>query len=546
MVHKSRSTAAGLVGLAGSLLLLAACGRDPGDGYLGRVRPPAEPVLRVAVAEDPEGLDPTRYSSQPAWRVARMLFEGLLAFTSEGRVVPGVASRWEVTPDAGRYLFFLRSGARWSDGEPVTAHDFVFAWRRVVDPILGASSATKLYPVMNAERIVRGELAPESLGVRAVSDSLLEVILEHPDPEFLLHTAQPPFFPLPRHLAAAAYEEWPAGEAVVGNGPFILQRWRLNDRLIADRNPTYWNSAGILIDGVILFTIADDATALNLYRNGEIDWTLTGTIPDDAAGRFIAEGRSEARTGSRYATYYLELNTRRPPLDDLRIRRALELTMPRAEIVAAVFSGQGPAARTLVVPDIPDWIAPERPEPDADLARRLLAEAGYPGGEGLEPLIYLYNTGSMHGEVAEYLQGHWQTELGITIEPVPLDYAAMEERGQRGEFHLLRSIWLADLPLPDDFLSVFVAGNPNNLTGWTDPGYDALLARARATLDRTERFALLREAEGRLLAGVPVIPLLQFSFGTVQLVKPYLGGLDVNPLDVIGWAGISIDTGWRP
>ncbi len=540
------STAPGRFGLTGLLFLLAACGRGQAGEYIGRVEPPDEPVLRVAVAEDPEGLDPTRYSSQPTWRVARMLFEGLLAFTSDGRVVPGTAHRWEVSPDAVRYRFFLRSDARWSDGEPVTAHDFVFAWRRVVDPVMGASSAAKLLGLENAERIVAGELSVGTLGVAAAADTILEVTLEHPDPNFPLHTALPPFFPLPRHLAAEAYRDWPAGSEVVGNGPFVLDRWRLNDRLRVERSPTYWNRSAIGVEAVTLFAIADDTTVLNLYRAGEIDWAVTGTVPDDAAGRFVTERRPEARTGGRYATYYLELNTRRPPLDDLRVRRALELTMPREGIVEAVFSGQGPAARTLVVPDIPDWSPPELPAPDPELARRLLAEAGYPGGAGLEPLTFLYNTGSLHGEVAEYLQGHWGRELGLVIEPVPLDYAAMEERGRRGDFDLLRSIWLADLPLPDDFLSVFVAHNPNNLTGWTDPAFDDLLARARGTLDRRERFALLRQAESRLLAAVPIIPLLQFSYGTVQLVKPYVEGLDVNPLDVIGWAGIRVDPDWRP
>ncbi len=542
----TRGTARYRSGLAGIILLFTGCGGSESGAYIGRVSPPTEPVLRVAVAADPEGLDPTRYSQQPTWRVARMLFEGLLAFTSDGRVVAGVAESWEPSPGADRFTFHLRPDARWSDGRPVTAHDFVFAWRRVVDPAVAASTAAKLYPVRNAERIVRGEADPVTLGVSAPSDSVLVVDLEHPDPTFPLHTALPPFFPLPRHLAARDYLSWPGRETPVGNGPFVLRTWRLNDRLVTGRSPTYWNRGAIALEQVTLFVVADDATVLNLYRAGEIDWTATGTIPDDAAARFVTQGRTEARTGGRYATYYLELNTRRPPLDDVRVRRALELTMPREQIVNAVFGGQGPAARTLVVAGLPDWLPPDTPEPDADLARRLLTEAGYPGGAGIGPLTFLYNTGSLHGEVAEYLQGHWGRELGLEIEPVPLDYGAMDERGQRGDFHLLRSIWLADLPLPEDFLGVFERGNPNNLTGWTDPGFDDLLNRARATLDRTERLRLLHRAETVLLEAVPIIPLLQFSYGTVQLVKPYVEGLEVNPLDVIGWAGIRVNTGWRP
>ncbi len=527
------------------LLVTAACGSGDGTaGYIGRVHPPKSPVLRVASGEDPAGLDPTRYHSQNAWRVARLLFEGLLAFTSEGHTTPGVASSWSADTEARVFTFHLRPEARWSDGSRVRAGDFIHSWRRTLDPSFASEAAETLYTIRGARLINEGAAGPETLGARAVSDTVLVVELEHPDPGFPARTALPPLFPVPPQETARDYLNWPGGRAPIGNGPFVLEAWRLNDRLVARRSDTYWNRDAIELERVIFYPITDKNTTVNLYRAGEIDWTTANTIPVDQARQFLGAGASEVHVSTVYATYYLELNTRREPLSDPRVRRALELTTSREEIAASIFGAGHRPSRVMITTDLPDWTAPEIAGGDAETARGLLADAGYPGGEGIPPLIYIYNTGGPHGAVAEFLQGTWQRQLGIRIEPTPMDYPSMEERGRRGDFHIMRSIWLVDLPAPIEFLEVLEGGNPNNLTGWRDSTYDALLEEARRTLNRQERYALLRRAEERLLTDVPIIPLLQYA--NVQLIKPYVEGLRPNPLDVVGWAGVRVDTGWHP
>jgi len=524
---------------------IASCGSAGERGtWIGKVDPPESPILRVAGGENPAGLDPTRYSDQDSWRVARMLFEGLLTYTSDADVEPGVAERWTVNDDATLYTFHLREDARWSDGSRVTAGDFIFSWQRVLDPVFGAGSAETLYPIKGARAINEGRADPGSLGAVARSDTVLEVQLEYPDPDFPSRTALPPLFPVPEAAVSDSRLTWPEGDTPVCNGPFMLSQWRLNDRLEVERNPWYWNHEAVALEGVILYLQSDQSTNHNLYLTGEVDWTTVAAIPDDIARRYLRAGRSELQVSTVFQTYYLELNTNRPPLDDERIRRALELVVPREEIAGSLFGTGQIATRFFVSSDLPGWDPPATVEGDRDEARRLLTEAGYPGGEGLPDLTYLYNIPGPHGDVAEYVQGVWQRELGVTIELIPMEFQSMMERSSRGDFHLVRSGWLADLPSPIAFLEVFEEGNPNNGTGWSDSEFDRLLARARRTPDRQQRYALLSAAEERLLAETPIIPIFQNS--NIQLIKPYVTGLRPNPLDVVGWTGVTIETDWIP
>jgi oligopeptide transport system substrate-binding protein len=521
-------------------LALTACGGEPGGIWIGRVDPPPEAVLRVAVGEDPAGLDPTRYASADAWRAARLLFEGLTTLDAGGQARPGVAERWTSEDGAVRWTFHLRAQARWSDLQPVTAGDFVRAWRRVLEPATGSETAEYLYVVRGAEEINRGALPAERLAVTAVDAHTLRVELTAPDPDFPVRAALPPFFPRPADRGT----DRPAGPEVIGNGPFRLERWQANDRLEVRRSATYWDHQAVALEGVVLFPLEDPATALNLYRTGALDWTTANTIPMDQARRFLERGAPEAHAVRVFHVNYLEVNTGRPPTDDGRVRRALELSLPRERIARDLYGTGQRAQRTFTVPDLPGWAPPEPPAGGIEQARGLLAEAGFPGGAGLPPLVYLYNVGAANAAVAEYLQGWWRRELGVRLELVPMDFASMEERGLRGDFHLKRSGWLADLPDPLAFLTVFEGNNPNNPTGWHSAPYDELLARARRTADPLERRELLRRAETLLLDATAVLPILQSA--AVQLIKPYISGITPNALDAVDWKSVRLDTTWRP
>jgi oligopeptide transport system substrate-binding protein len=513
-------------------------------GYLGCIDPPQDNVLRVAWPGDPAGLDPTRYSEDIAWRAARMLFEGLLDLTPEGRLSPGIAERWEANEGATRYEFYLRQDARWSDGVPVTAADFAFAWRRVLDPSIGAESAESLHQIRGARSITEGEADPSTLGVTVQGEHILVVELEGPDPSFPFRVVLPAFFPLPRHVVQSAYETWPGSEPPVGNGPFVLETWRPRDRLIVRKSDTYWNRQAIHVDGAVFYPITDANAVMNLYRSGELDWTRQGTVPPDRAKQLLAAGSAELQVSSMHAVYYLEFNTRRSPTDDLRVRRALELTVPRDEIARGIFgSGQRPT-RHLVNTAMAEWSPPEIDPGDAGEARRLLAEAGYPNGEGMGEIEYLYSPSELHANVAEYLQGVWAQELGVEVKLTVLEFQAQLESARRGDFHLSRSGWLADLPDPYDYLKIFRTGNENNDTGWSDPQYDELIGRSRGVANQARRYEMLAEAERILLNDAVIVPILHNA--GVQLIRPYVSGIRPSANDIVDWTDVRIDPEWRP
>lgn len=525
------------------LLLLSACGGEEGP-WVGRVEPPERPVLRVAADSDPAGLDPTRYTSQSSWRVARMLFEGLTALDTEGRVRPAAARRWEHAGEARRWTFGLRPDLKWSDGTPLTAHDFVFSWRRVVDPATASETAGTLYVVRGARAVNEGRGSPLELGVRALSDTTLTVELEGPDPGFPLRAALPPFFPLPTHLVGeSGDEEWPGQQPPVCNGPFRLETWHTGERLTVVPNPSYWNRTAVQLERVVVYPLESEESAWNLYRAGDVDWTTANRIGTDLARSLIEREYTEVHTTPVLQVYYLELNTRRPPLDDPRVRRALEMATPREEITHRLFGAGQTVTRRFVSTDLPGWEPPPAPAGGPECARELLADAGYPGGEGLPPMTFLYNDRAIHAAVAQYLQGVWLRELGVEVELVQMDFNSMDARARRGDFHILRSGWLADLPFPYEYLKVFVEGDPNNATGWSDAAYDQLVTDAARLADETSKYELLRQAESILLEAAVIIPILQNN--AVQLVKPYVEGLRPNVLDVVDWTGVRVRTDWR-
>jgi len=429
-------------------LLSAGCSRcAEAPGYLGCVVVPDDGVLRAAWSTDPEGLDPTRYFDDIAWRAARMLFEGLTRLTPDEQVVPGVAERWESDPTFTRHTFYLRSDARWSDGTPVTAADFLFAWRRVLDPEIGAASASELYHLEAAESINRGEADPDRLGVSIEGERTLVVQLVAPDPDFARRVALPPWFPVPAHIVADDYLGWPQGNELIGNGPFRLVRWRPRDRLTASRSETWWASDEIALEGIVVHPIGDGTTVMSLYRGGDLDWVQAGTAPPDVLADRIAAGSPEVMESSSHNVYYLDLNTRRPPTDDPRVRQALGMVVPRELLATEVMGGQFPT-RHFVNPGLADWDPPDIRDADVATARALLAEAGYPGGVGLPELDLVYGEARIHGLVAAFLQGVWQSQLGVRTQLVMMEWHAKEERVGRGDFHLARGGWVADLPDP--------------------------------------------------------------------------------------------------
>jgi len=474
-------------------------------------------VLRLNNSAEPATLDPAKMTGLHELNVALALFEGLTSLHPRTlRPVPGVAESWDVSPDGRRYVFHLRP-ARWSNGGPLTAADFVWSWQRVLDPATQAKYASLLYCIEGARP---GSGPP---GFRALDERTLEVRLEAPTPYLLELLAFATFAPVPRGSVEAHQERWTRPGSLVSNGPFILAEWRPFERILLRRNPHYWDAGRAAIEEIDVLAISDAETALKKCLNSELDW-----IRELPGEKVAAAARLP---GFRYApqlnTYFFRFNVGRPPLDDRRVRQALNLAVDKESIARYLLrAGQRPA-RSFVPPILPGYTPPEGPAYHPEHARRLLADAGYPGGRGFPRLALLYNSSGSHQQIAEAIQHMWKAELGIHIALTNQEWGVYQTSMQNRDYDIARSSWVADYADPSSFLDCFATGSGNNRTGWSHAGYDEQLALAARETDPIRRMALLREAERILVCDeMPILPL--YFYVNAYVVHPRVRGVYDN------------------
>ncbi|UQA61166.1 peptide ABC transporter substrate-binding protein [Polyangium aurulentum] len=514
-------------------------------------------TLYVDAAGEPEELDPGRSRETKSRTLIAQLFEGLSAFGPEdGRIVQGVATRWEQSADNRVFRFHLRPEARWSDGVPVTAHDFVYAWKRVLDPAFASPAADHLFVLRNGEAFHRGD-GSAAVGVRALDDLTLEVELERPTPYFLQLTAMPVTYPVRRDVIErlareGRAERWVRPEHIVVNGPYTLDAWKFRYEITMKRNPHYWAAGELRIHRVVWAEVENRHAAMNLYKTGDLDWTGdSGTLPVEWLETL--EGKRDFRRFPLLSTYWYELNTARPPLDDVRVRRALDLAVDKRTLAATVARGGIPA--THYVPEIigggyaervkrdraagRDWFDMPNHGFDPERARSLLREAGHsivqgPDGqllaEGFPPVELLFEASESARQFAVAVQDMWRRHLGITVALRSEEWRVLLQDLRAKRFQIVRYGWAADYDHPHSFLATFVTGSPQNHTGWSDPELDALVARAAATADAQESIELYRRAEERAVAGMCRIPFY-FYTGTT-LVKPWVQGWAPNGMGI--------------
>lgn len=532
-VPHPRGAPGAALGAALGLLTLSAC---------GPALPPAD--LTIINGAEPESLDPALALSIEDLRVTQPLFEGL---TRNDPVtagpIPGLAERWDISADGRTYRFYLRPNAVWSTGEPLTAEDVAWSWRRVLDPRTGAGYASQLFCVENAEAFHTGRLAdPAQLGFRATGPHGFEVRLRRPTPYFLDLCAFPTLAVVPRRVIEPHGDQWIRARPLPVSGPYQLEFWRLNDRVRLRKNPRYWDAAHTALEVVDLLSIANPTTAFNLYETGQADviWDRN-LVPAELLD--LLRRRPDCHRFDFLATYFIRFNTTRPPLDDPRVRRALSLAIDRRRIVERITRGGEQPAAGLVPPGTAHHQPVEAVRYDPDGARRLLAEAGYPGGRGLRPLRYLYwtagaGTGQEHARIAVELQAMWEQVLGARVELDNREKRVFITAQRQLDYDLSQSSWVGDYNDPNTFLDLFLSGNGNNRTGWADPEYDALLERANAEPDLARRAALLAGAERRLAGEAAVVAPVYFSSG-FHFFRPdrvagiYPNLLDVHPLNAI-------------
>lgn len=511
--------------LAGALvcLFVAACAKSPPPVSPPAPRAPTAQTLRVSQRNEPADLDPARATLPDEFSLLRALSEGLLVPGPQGSApLPGAAARFEVSPDQLVYTFHLRPDGRWSNGEPVTAGDFVESYRRVLTPATAAPKASVFFPVKNARAFLRGEIGDFStVGLRAADARTLVVTLAQPVPRFPFYVASGPWIPINPRVVARHARSWTKPEYFVGNGPFTLAEWRPHQHIIVRRSPT-WHGAARVGLGEIRFVHLDNGDAEErAYRAGQIDATMS--VPAGKLATYARERPAELHRASMIETRFLSFNCTRAPLDDPRVRRALALAIDRERLIAFVLKGGQPAAPRFVPAALRapadaaamPWEQRFAPEE----ARRWLAQAGFAGGQKFPPLEL---TGWTNAPVLEALQAMWKKELGIEIKISLRDAKVHLAALVAGTYDLGFMTSIPDVADAENLLADFASDAPDNLPHWRDPRFDALLEQARTQPDATARSTALAAAEARLVEAAAVAPLY---FNTkIWLMSPRVRG----------------------
>jgi ABC-type oligopeptide transport system substrate-binding subunit len=437
----------------------------------------------------------------------------------------------------------LRPGLVWSDGTPLTSRDFVWSWLRVLRPETASRNASLLYAIHGAEEFNRGaHRDPASVGLAAPDDTTLLIRLARPVPHLLYLTAYPTWLPVPRHVVERRPDGWTRPEHIVSNGAFVLERWRQNDRFELRRNPRYRDASRVRLDRVVAYSVDDLNTATNLYKSGNLDWNASGYVPSPFVP--VLRRYADFRSAPFQAVYFYSVNVTREPLNDVRVRRALNLAVDREAIARDLLKGSREAWGRLTPQGYPGYEAPPGVRCDPAEARACLARAGYPEGRGFPTISILFNTSEDHRRIAEAIQAMWTRELGIPVELRNMEWGSTLQAMTSLQYDVARRSWIGDYLDPGTFLGIMRSGDGNNRTGWSDPRYDRLVREAQDSPEPARRLRLLAEAEALLLEDGPVIPILHYA--TAELVKPYVRGTWPNALDLHPLEHVWIDHAWRP
>ncbi len=518
-------------------------------------------------------LDPQRMSWRHDFRVIELLFDPLVKYKlPELAIEPGTAASWDVSDDQLTYTFHIRDDARWSNGDPVTAHDFIYAWRRAILPDFASDYAQLLFVIDGAEAFFNfraGQLAAftgdaqamwneaqekfvEMVGLRAPDDRTLVVKLRAATPYFLELCAFGTLMP----VHAASVDEqvslnpatgllvqdptWTRPGRLVTNGPYVMTRRRYKRDLLMEASEHYYDRARVGPRSILERIVADKQLAVLMFRQGGADYMPDVPSASALAGDLVAEGRDDVHVTPAAGTYFYSFNcqpTRKDgsanALHDPRVRRALSQAIDRQTIVRHVTRLNQPVARTFVpVGALPGYDPPVEagPTDDLDEARRLLAEAGYPGGRGLTGLSILYNTGHGHETIAQQIQRHWADHLGVAVRLEGVESSVFGQRLRSQDYAIARASWFGDYRDPSTFLDKYHSGNGGNDAKYASDAYDALLAQAADERDAAQRMAIFRRAEAMMLADAPIAPIFQYA--DVRLFRPgQVRGLHPNAWD---------------
>ncbi len=529
------------------VILLAACG----GGESNVARGNREGILHYGNGTEPQGLDPHVVTGLPESHIVRALFEGLAVknpYTLEPE--PGVAQSWDISEDGRTFTFHLNPEARWSNGDPMTAQDYVWSWRRALNPAMGNQYAYMLYPVANAEAFATGKLEDfNEVGVQALDEHTLRVRLNEPTPYFLQLMDHYSTFAVHRPTiekfgaATDRFTRWTRVENIVGNGAFHLVEWRLNRRIIIEKSPTYWDRDRVKLNGVVFYPTENISSEERMFRVGQLHYTQT--IPLDKIPVYRAMTNSPYVSAPYLGTYYYLLNTNQPPLDDVRVRQALSMAIDREQLNNTVLHGVNVPAYSITPPDTLGYHPPKVFHHDVERAQQLLAAAGYPGGANWPGLELTYNTSESHRKITVALQQMWKDTLNIEVTLTNQEWKVYLDSVDQMDFQMARRGWIGDYVDPNNFLDLFLCDGGNNNTGFCDPLYDGMISRqATQARSRDERYAIFHAAETRLMKQMPIIPI--YTYTSNHLIHPSVRGMPSNLMDSLNLKYVWLDKSGQP
>ncbi len=491
-------------------------------------------ILYIGNGTEPKDLDPHTVTGVPESKIILALIEGLVIRHPEGLdPLPGVAERWDISNDGLIYKFYLREEAVWSNGDPVVAEDFVYAWKRMLMPSLGSKYPDMLYDVECAEDFNLGKVEDfNCVGVKALDPKLLEVKLRNPAPYFLRllshYTTRPVHQPtIEKHGEIDSIgNQWTRPGNFIGNGPYVLEDWQLNKIIKVKKSPNYWDADKVTIQEIHFFPVDNVTREDRMFRSGQLH--VTSTVPQEKVEVYKEEYPDNLKINPYYGTYYYRFNTDRKPFDNKLVRKALSLSIDRERITSKVLKGGQLPAFSFTPPDPLNYFPPTKLDFNPEKAKQLLAEAGYTKENPLS-FELLYNTSEGHQILAQALQQMWRENLGVQVSLVNTDWKVYLSRQSSGDFDVARAGWIGDYEDPKSFLDMMVTGRGNNQTGWSNKAYDDLLIKAANSSSQDQRFAYMYQAEEILMDELPIIPV--YTYTRIYMLHNTIKGWSPNMLD---------------
>ena len=523
-------------------LLLSGCGSSESNVAEGN----RTGILHWGNGTEPQSLDPHVATGVPEHHIIVALMEGLVHKNSKTlEPEPGVAKSWTVSDDGRVYTFELRDDARWSNGDVHNAHDFVWSWSRALQPALGNLYAYMYFPIVNAHEFYKGEITDfEQVGVKALDDLTLQITLKNPTPYFLQlldHYSMYPVHQATIEKFGRADERgtrWTYQGNFVGNGPFKLKTWEINRAIEVERNTFFHGNDEVKLNGIVFYPTENVTTEERMFRAEQLHYT--NDVPIDKVQTYRDANDPALKVVPYLGTYYYRINVREPHLQDKRVRRALGMTIDREQLTEHVLKAGQIPAYAMTPPNTRGYYPPVSLSFDPEAARQLLADAGYPNGEGFPVTEILYNTNEGHRKMAVAIQQMWREHLNIEVTLLNQEWKVYLDSESSGDYQISRAGWIGDYVDPNNFLDMFLCDGGNNRTGWCNEEYDRLILEVAPTANtHEERLAVFTQAETMLMDDLPVLPI--YTYTTKHLVHPSLKNLANNIMDMQRYTEIYLE-----